>query len=100
PQGRGQSARHARLRRRPVAADDRARSTPVNSESPVIVAEQASKLFLDGTVVAFRQLSLQVLKNEILCVVGPSGCGKTTLLRCIAGLTELSGGTLAVHGKP
>jgi len=45
-------------------------------------------------------LSLHVLKNEILCVVGPSGCGKTTLLRCIAGLTELSGGTLAVHGKP
>ena len=72
----------------------------MNSESPVIIAEQASKLFLDGTVVAFRQLSLHVLKNEILCVVGPSGCGKTTLLRCIAGLTELSGGTLAVHGKP
>jgi NitT/TauT family transport system ATP-binding protein len=72
----------------------------VNSEQPVIVAEQASKLFLDGTVVAFRQLSLQVLRNEILCVVGPSGCGKTTLLRCIAGLTELSDGALRVHGKP
>jgi NitT/TauT family transport system ATP-binding protein len=72
----------------------------VNSEQPVIVAEQASKLFLDGTVVAFRQLSLHVLKNEILCVVGPSGCGKTTLLRCIAGLTELSDGALRVHGKP
>jgi NitT/TauT family transport system ATP-binding protein len=72
----------------------------MNAEPPVIVAEQASKLFLDGTIVAFRQLSLHVLKDEILCVVGPSGCGKTTLLRCIAGLTELSGGTLAVHGKP
>ena len=33
-------------------------------------------------------------------VVGPSGCGKTTLLRCIAGLTDLSSGKLLVHGKP
>src|SRR5689334_4918749 len=68
--------------------------------SQAIVAENAAKLFLDGAVVAFHQLSLQVRRNEILCVVGPSGCGKTTLLRCIAGLTDLSGGTLLVHGKP
>jgi NitT/TauT family transport system ATP-binding protein len=67
---------------------------------PVIVADGASKLFLDGTVVAFRQLTLDVRRDEILCIVGPSGCGKTTLLRCIAGLTELSSGTLSVHGKP
>jgi NitT/TauT family transport system ATP-binding protein len=65
-----------------------------------IVARQASKLFLDGAVVAFRQLSLAVAPQEILCVVGPSGCGKTTFLRCIAGLTELSSGELAVGGKP
>jgi NitT/TauT family transport system ATP-binding protein len=66
----------------------------------VIVAEGASKLFLDGAVVAFRQLSLDIRRDEILCIVGPSGCGKTTLLRCIAGLTEFSTGTLSVHGKP
>src|SRR5438128_10627053 len=72
----------------------------VNADSPVIVAEGASKLFLDGTVVAFRQLSLDIKRDEILCIVGPSGCGKTTFLRCIAGLTELSTGTLSVDGKP
>src|SRR5262245_62172809 len=66
----------------------------------MIVAENASKLFLDGAVVAFRQLNLSVAKNEIMCVVGPSGCGKTTLLRCIAGLTDLSSGRLIVDGKP
>jgi NitT/TauT family transport system ATP-binding protein len=71
---------------------------PENSDQPAIVAERASKLFLDGTVVAFHQLSLQVRRNEIMCVVGPSGCGKTTLLRCIAGLTDLSSGRLLVHG--
>jgi NitT/TauT family transport system ATP-binding protein len=65
-----------------------------------IVADGASKLFLDGAVVAFHQLSLVVRRNEIMCVVGPSGCGKTTLLRCIAGLTDLSSGTLLVHDKP
>ena len=39
----------------------------------------ASKLFLDGAVIAFRQLTLDVRNQEILCIVGPSGCGKTTL---------------------
>ncbi|MGH8457046.1 MAG: ABC transporter ATP-binding protein [Stenotrophobium sp.] len=65
-----------------------------------IVADNANKLFLDGAVVAFHQLSFAVRSNEILCVVGPSGCGKTTLLRCIAGLIDISDGTLLVAGKP
>ena len=65
-----------------------------------IVAQNASKLFLDGTVVAFRQLNLSVRNQEILCIVGPSGCGKTTFLRCIAGLTEISEGALTVASKP
>src|SRR5438309_567557 len=65
-----------------------------------IVVEDASKLFLDGAIAAFHQLSLKVARNEILCVVGPSGCGKTTLLRAVAGLIDLSGGTLLVHGQP
>src|SRR3954469_16217757 len=72
----------------------------VSEPNPVIIADNASKLFLDGTVVAFRQLSLQVRRDEIMCIVGPSGCGKTTLLRCIAGLTGINTGTLTVHGKP
>ena len=65
-----------------------------------IVAENASKLFLDGAVVAFHQLALKVERDEIMCVVGPSGCGKTTLLRCIAGLSGLSDGRVLVHGEP
>jgi NitT/TauT family transport system ATP-binding protein len=67
---------------------------------PAIVAERASKLFLDGAVVAFRHLSLAINAQEILCIVGPSGCGKTTFLRCVAGLTDLSDGTLLVQGSP
>jgi NitT/TauT family transport system ATP-binding protein len=74
--------------------------SPDAATEPAIVAEGASKLFLDGTVVAFHQLSLAVKRDEIMCVVGPSGCGKTTLLRSIAGLTDISSGKLLVHGKP
>jgi NitT/TauT family transport system ATP-binding protein len=59
----------------------------------------ASKLFLDGAVVAFRLLTVDVRHQEILCIVGPSGCGKTTFLRCIAGLIDLSAGELLVFGK-
>jgi NitT/TauT family transport system ATP-binding protein len=69
-------------------------------QGTAIIARNASKLFLDGTVVAFRQLTLSVRHQEILCIVGPSGCGKTTFLRAIAGLIDLSTGDLLVGGKP
>src|SRR3954454_25115381 len=69
-------------------------------ETDAVVARNASKMFLDGAVVAFRQLDLRVRDKEILCIVGPSGCGKTTFLRCIAGLTDLTGGELLVGGRP
>ena len=71
-----------------------------SAPAAAIVARNASKLFLDGTVVAFRQLTVSVRREEILCVVGPSGCGKTTFLRAIAGLIDLSAGDLLVGGKP
>ena len=73
---------------------------PASGDNSAIVAENASKVFLDGTVVAFHQLNLAVRAREILCIVGPSGCGKTTLLRCIAGLTDLSDGRLTVDRAP
>ncbi len=65
-----------------------------------VVAEGASKLFLEGAVVAFQGLTLSVPEHDVLCIVGPSGCGKTTFLRCVAGLTELSTGRMLVHGQP
>jgi NitT/TauT family transport system ATP-binding protein len=70
------------------------------AEAHAIVARNASKMFLDGAVTAFRALDLGVRDKEILCIVGPSGCGKTTFLRCIAGLTEITGGELSVGGTP
>ncbi len=69
-------------------------------DAPAVQAIQATKMFLDGAVIAYRNLNLEIRAQEILCIVGPSGCGKTTLLRSIAGLTDLSSGQLLVHGKP
>src|SRR5919204_1470653 len=62
--------------------------------------EGATRTFLDGAVVAFQDLDLEVRANESLCVVGPSGCGKTTLLRCLAGLLEPTAGTVYLDGAP
>src|SRR5574341_736544 len=64
-----------------------------------IVVDRVSKLFLEGTVVAFSNVDLKVRSNEVLCIVGPSGCGKTTLLRCIGGLLEPTSGQILIDGE-
>ena len=46
-----------------------------------------------------KDFSLNVKKNEFLCILGSSGCGKTTLLRCIAGF-ESHTGEIYINGKP
>ncbi len=62
--------------------------------------ENATRMFLGGTVSAFEGLTLDVYDNEIACIVGPSGCGKTTLLRCLDGLLPLSQGQILLDGAP
>jgi multiple sugar transport system ATP-binding protein len=52
-----------------------------------------------GEVVAVNDLSLQIKDGEFMVLVGPSGCGKTTSLRMIAGLEEISEGTLSIGDK-
>lgn len=46
--------------------------------------------------IALKDINLEVLNNEFVCVVGPSGCGKSTLLRMIAGLEEISSGEITM----
>ncbi len=52
-----------------------------------------------GAVRAVRPLSLHVRAGEFLTLLGPSGCGKSTLLRLIAGLEQVSCGTIRVGGE-
>jgi multiple sugar transport system ATP-binding protein len=49
-----------------------------------------------GEVVAVRDFNLEIRDGEFMVLVGPSGCGKTTSLRMIAGLEEISEGTLRI----
>jgi multiple sugar transport system ATP-binding protein len=58
-----------------------------------------SKVFPDGTR-AVDSLELVIEDDEFMVFVGPSGCGKTTALRMVAGLEEVSGGTILIGGKP
>jgi ABC-type sugar transport system ATPase subunit len=58
-----------------------------------LIFKNVRKEFADG-VVAVEDFSLTVPSPRMVVLVGPSGCGKTTLLRMIAGLERLSGGSI------
>lgn len=60
--------------------------------------DNVSKIYPDGTT-AVSEISLDIQSGEFLSVLGPSGCGKSTTLRMIAGLEEVSTGTIEVDGK-
>jgi len=54
----------------------------------------------DGkNVKALDGVSLEVSRNEFVCLVGPSGCGKTTLLNIVAGLEPFDSGKVTMHGE-
>jgi multiple sugar transport system ATP-binding protein len=63
-----------------------------------IVLEKVGKAYADGAK-AVDSLSLHVADGEFLVLVGPSGCGKTTALRMVAGLEEVSEGTISIGGR-
>src|SRR5580700_2219831 len=61
--------------------------------------EQVNKVYSNGFH-AVQDLDLDVRDGEFMVLVGPSGCGKTTALRMVAGLEDISSGTLRIGGKP
>ena len=48
---------------------------------------------------AVKDFNLDIADKEFIIFVGPSGCGKSTTLRMVAGLEDISGGTLKIDGK-
>jgi multiple sugar transport system ATP-binding protein len=63
-----------------------------------IELQEVVKTFPNGTR-AVDGVDLTIEDGEFIVLVGPSGCGKTTLLRCIAGLEDVTEGTILIEGR-
>ena len=59
---------------------------------------QLNKRYLNGFE-AVKGIDLEVKDGEFISLLGPSGCGKSTTLRMIAGLEDITSGTLSIGGK-
>ena len=57
-----------------------------------------SKIY-DGNVKAVKNIDLDIRDKEFMVLVGPSGCGKSTTLRMVAGLEEISEGTVKIGDR-
>jgi simple sugar transport system ATP-binding protein len=68
------------------------------SRAPVIAARRVSKYF--GSVIAIREISLEVNPGEVVCLLGDNGAGKSTLIKILSGLERPDEGTIAVDGEP
>ena len=68
-------------------------AAPAQPERPLIRISDVSKTYQNGTV-ALSDVDLDVAHGEFVSLIGPSGCGKSTLLRLIAGLGQVSSGTI------
>jgi multiple sugar transport system ATP-binding protein len=63
-----------------------------------IVLDRISKVY-SGGVKGVDDLTLDINNGEFMVLVGPSGCGKSTALRSIAGLEEITSGTISIGGR-
>jgi multiple sugar transport system ATP-binding protein len=63
-----------------------------------IELENLTKRYADGTQ-AVRGVDLDISDGEFMILVGPSGCGKTTVLRMLAGLEDITEGTVRIGGR-
>ena len=63
-----------------------------------VTLERVKKVYPDGTL-AVQDVSLEIGDGELMVFVGPSGCGKTTALRMVAGLEEITDGTIRIGDR-
>src|ERR1700691_1429347 len=76
------------------------RTSSVNNGS--VKLQNLVKTYMDdsghATVTAVKGINLEIKDGEFMVLVGPSGCGKSTTLRMIAGLEEITSGTIEIGG--
>jgi putrescine transport system ATP-binding protein len=69
----------------------------VTGEKPFVSIRNITKKF--GDFIAVNDVSLDIYKGEIFCLLGGSGCGKSTLLRMLAGFETPSSGVIEIDGR-
>ncbi len=84
----------------PAVAGIYNRTVQPENSSPIILAENLTKIYAAGRiqVTAVRSVSLAVERGEFLAIVGPSGSGKSTLFYLLGGLTQATEGRVVIDG--
>jgi putative ABC transport system ATP-binding protein len=68
--------------------------------TPIVQASNLEMTYRNGDVetYALRGVDIEIQKGEMVAVMGPSGCGKTTLLNCLSGIDQATGGEINIEG--
>jgi len=72
--------------------------TAAPAQPTILRLDRIDKSF--GRLQVLRDVTLEVRKGEVVCIIGPSGAGKSTLLRCINHLEAVDSGTIYFEGEP
>src|SRR5687768_3205343 len=101
---RSATSRSGRPRRRPAAQSTRGSGRSDGSGADNMGSPMAEVVFAGvgksyGETRVIEGLDLEIRDRELMALVGPSGCGKSTALRMIAGLEEVTSGTISIGGR-
>ena len=68
----------------------------MNENDVIIDVKDLHKSY--GQTEVIKGVDMTVRKGEVICIIGPSGAGKSTILRCLNGLEQATGGKIVVNG--
>lgn len=71
----------------------------MSDETRVIRFRGVGKTYARTTEPVLQDISLDVMRGELIALIGPSGCGKSTLLNLLAGLTDVTTGSIEVSAE-